>query len=88
MAFSSTIEKKAVMGDLRVYTGTFTNTGGSTGGNITTSLSRVLHMTLTPTGAAVSADAAAVNETMPFSGGDVTVVTTADVDGTWVAFGW
>jgi hypothetical protein len=73
-------------GDLRVARGTFTNTGGDTGGDIVTGLSQVFDVTLTHTGAAVVASAPVVNETIPCSG-TVTIVTVADTTGIWVAKG-
>lgn len=86
MAFAYTIEKTGVMGDLQYVTGKFTNGGGDTGGDIVTGLTTVYHIDLTHTGSAVVASAPAVNETMP-SSGTVTIVTVADADGTFIAWG-
>lgn len=87
MAFTSTVTARTVFGDKRVVYGTYTNTGGGAGGDIATGLSRVDAIFLQTSGAAVSADQSAVDETFPLSGGDVTVVNTADSDGYYMAFG-
>ena len=39
-------------------------------------------------GAAVTANESVVNETFPVAGGDVTIVTDADLTGTFVAIGY
>lgn len=87
MAFSTAVTKRTVVGNLRLVTGTFTNTSGSSGGDVATGLRRVLHFDPVYTGTAVGTQVPAVNETLPLSGGDVTIVTEADLDGTWVALG-
>jgi hypothetical protein len=87
VAFAYTVEKRTVFGDLRVVIGTFTPSGGSTGGDIKTGLSRIFHMGLQHSMNAVVASAPSCNETFPFAGGDVTIVTTADSTGTYMAFG-
>lgn len=90
MAFSYTVNDDGVeefLGRKKVVTGTFTNASGSTGGDIKTGLRRVLSFKLQHTGSAVVASAPVVNETMPLDGGDVTIVTVADADGTWEALG-
>jgi hypothetical protein len=66
--------------------GTFTNTSGSTGGNINTGLKTIDFMLLQVKGSAVG-NAPAVNETMPADGDAVTIVTDADAVGTWVVVG-
>ena len=71
------------MGNKRVVSGTYVNTGGSTGGEILTGLRRIETITLTQTGAAVTTGAPVANETFPLDDGDVTIVTDADADGTW-----
>ena len=92
MAFTFTVETDPyeTVGRLKVMIGTYTNTAGSTGGDIdlTDHLTRVLHLKMQPTGSAVSATANAVNETMPLDLTAVTVVTIADEDGTWEAWGY
>ena len=87
MAFTSNIEDRTVYGNHRVHQGTFTNTSGSTGGNIETGLSRIITLHLQPGGSSVTSNQAVVNETFPLSAGDPTIVTDADVDGTWIAHG-
>lgn len=92
MAFSSTIENEEeqplVVGRKKIVYGTFTNTLGSTGGNIDTGLDRVDKMFLQHIGAAVVAAKPAVNESFPYhTGNAVTIVTTADADGIWMAIG-
>jgi hypothetical protein len=66
--------------------GTFTNGGADTGGDIYTGLSQVLGMELQLKGSAVVADDPVVNESFPCHD-PVTIVTTADADGYWHAFG-
>lgn len=87
MAFTYVVSEKTVFGNKRVHKGTFTNTGGSTGGDIETGLARVDFISLQHGGAAVVSDAPAVNETLPLASGAVTVVTAADADGFWWAEG-
>ena len=86
-AFAYTVDKETVFGNLRIKYGTFTPSGGSTGGDIKTRLSQVYAMFLSHTGAAVITDAPVLNETFPLIGGDVTIVTVADKPGTWIAIG-
>lgn len=90
MAFSFTVESEPYeqIGRLKVMCGTYTNTSGTTGGDINTGLSRVIFMKLQPTGSAVSASAPAINETLPLDNTAVTVVTVADEDGVWMAVGY
>jgi hypothetical protein len=89
MAFSSAITQRPfVMGNKRVAVGTFTQAGGDTGGDINTGLRSCEFIMLQPTGAAVSADECAVNETLPVAGSAVTIVTTAGTVGNWLAMGY
>lgn len=91
MAFSFTTDSDPYenVGRLKHMFGTYTNTAGSTGGDIdlTDALSRILYFNLQPTGSAVSISAPAVNETLPLDGTAVTIVTVADEDGVWEAWG-
>ena len=87
-AFSSTITESGVMGDRRYAYGTYTPSGGSTGGDITTGLSSVHFIVLQPSGGTVRAAQPTVNETLPLASGGVTVVTTADEAGYWYAIGY
>ena len=87
MAFSYTILGQTVFGNKRVVYGTFANAGGSTGGDIATGLDVCENITLQHTGSAVVASAPVANETFPLAGGVVTVVTVADTNGLFTAFG-
>lgn len=87
MAFTVAITRRTVIGNLRMVVGTYTNNSSSTGGDLTTGLNRVEHVTLQPKGSSILANQPVVNETMPLSSGDVTIVTTADEVGTFVAYG-
>ena len=86
MAFASTITATFVAGSKRIAFGTFTNTSGSSGGDITTGLSVVEHFDLLHIGSAVVTNVPVVNETFPITTA-VTIVTDADADGYWMAIG-
>ncbi|MCG3177331.1 MAG: hypothetical protein MOGMAGMI_02303 [Candidatus Omnitrophica bacterium] len=86
MAFTHTKEK-TVFGNKRIVTGVYTNDGGSTGGNIVTGLSQVEAVFLQPKGSSILANQPVVNEALPLNGGDVTIVTTADEIGSFIAIG-
>lgn len=89
MAFTTAItQRPTAIGNKRMSAGTFANGGGSTGGDIDTGLNRCEAIWLQHTGAAVSADAPVVNETLPVAGSAVTIVTTADTSGNWIAMGY
>ena len=69
--------------------GTYTSTLGDTGGDIVTGLETVLKVMLQPSGAAVKATRAAVDATLPVvNKGAVTVVTSANEVGQWLAVGY
>ena len=90
MAFASTNDNDGIpntVGDKKIVTGTFTNGVADTGGEVATGLRRLLHVSVQHTGAAVAANAPAVNETFPFEGGTFTLVSDADADGIWMAYG-
>lgn len=88
MAFTSTITSKTkIFGSMQKKWGTFTNTGGSTGGDINTGLTSVESINLTYSGSSVVASAPVVNETLPADGSAITIVTVADADGYWEAIG-
>lgn len=87
MAFAYTVKSTDAMGQ-GVKIGTYTSTGGSTGGDIVTGLNIVNHIQLQPKGTAVSANQPVVNETLPLQGGTVTIVTSANEVGTWMAIGY
>lgn len=86
MAFAFTKDAEYVAGSTRITKGTFTSTGGSTGGDIYTGLQKVYGMKLQQKGTAVVASDPAVNETLPVSD-PVTIVTAANAAGYWMAFG-
>ena len=67
--------------------GTFTNGSSDCGGDIQTQLSYVEAIFLQPTGTSALASQPVYNETLPKTGGDVTIVTTKGVDGVWLALG-
>lgn len=87
MAFTSAVSGSTVFGNKRVTFGTYTNTGGSTGGDINAGMVTVQSMYLTAGGAAVVADAPTLNETLPIAGSAVTIIATADTTGFWLAIG-
>ena len=84
MAFSYTVDADArsTKGGLACVSGTFVNTAGSTGGAILTGL------TLVKKFGAIGSSAASAIQRSTISGGSVTIVTTADVDGDWDAEGY
>ena len=77
-------------GSKRFTYGTYANTGGSTGGDITTNLSQVDGCWLSVNSSSVGTNESAVNETFPLvnTGGVVTIVTDANQSGYWYAFGY
>lgn len=90
MAFASTVtrqDENFMLGGKLIKWGTFTNTDGSTGGNIDTGLRQADTVLLQYSGASAVADKAVVNETLSADGSAVTIVTTADADGYWLALG-
>lgn len=91
MAFASAIIKRfrGTLGRYSLIIGTFTNTGGDSGGNLNTGLNHCHFLKLVVGGAAVSADEPVVNAdfSTPVYGKSIAIKTTADVDGFWFAFG-
>lgn len=91
MAFTPTLvaQVKGGLGSKAFHYGTYTNDGGSTGGDIKTQLGQVDGFWLAPKGSSVIATASVINETFPLvnENGTVTVVTSADEVGQWYAFG-
>ena len=89
MAFDSSVTQRPTggFGNEAISRGTFTNDGGSTGGNINTGLRTCKAIYLQYGGAAAVTGAPAVNETLPCAGNAVTIVTAANADGTWMAWG-
>jgi len=87
MAFAYTKDWISIFGTKKVSGGTWTNGAADTGGDIQTGLNRVDSMFLTVKATTSAATAPAVDETLPLSGGAVTIVSAADQDGTWMAVG-
>ncbi len=87
IAFTVTDIRRGVIGDLRYVMGKYVNDSGSTGGEVPTGLSIIQHMTLQAKGSSVIADAPALNETLPLSSGDATIVTASNETGYFLAVG-
>ena len=87
MAFTSAVTERNVEGNKRVIRGTFTNTGGSTGGAIATTLNNIDFMNIEYSGASAPATAPAINATFPLASSSVTIVTEANTSGYWEAKG-
>ena len=91
MAFLSAVIKRyrGVLGRYSLVIGTYTNTAGSIGGDIDTKLTHCHFIKLLSGGGAVVLDEPVVNESfaVPIRGNAVTIVTTADADGYFIAFG-
>ena len=73
MAIANTIIDRTVWGDKRVVYGKSVISGDTNTGDVATGLSRVEMFQVTVSGA--TQKGCSVNETLPLSGGDVTVVT-------------
>lgn len=86
MAFTDVITEKWFGGNKAWARGTFVSDGGDSGGNIDTGLRMCEFIAMTPKTSAPAAQCA-VNETLPVAGSAVTVVTSANVEGYWIAFG-
>ena len=80
MAFTSTATYEDFTSKHRVI-GTFTNTGGSTGGTIQTGMKKVLHINLNDSTSATCPYASSL------SGGNAVIVTAANATGTFEAIG-
>ena len=87
MTFTIDNDGRFIMGSKKSSFGRFTNTAGSSGGEVVTGLNSVGFMKLTHTGSGVIAGEPSVYETFPMTKGDATIVTTADADGLWWAIG-
>jgi len=86
MAFTFAKQYDFVAGDLRFTAGTFTNAGGSTGGDIYTGLQKCDGLLTQYGGSAAVATMPAIDETFP-KADPITIVTAADKSGWWMAFG-
>ena len=89
MAFTATIQREIHVGGSRIVNGYYTNTSASTGGAILTGLGTVYSLLLQPKGSAVASSFPVVNGTMPITAtdGSVTIVTTSNEVGSWIAIG-
>ena len=93
MAFTSSLVGTSTWGAKSVRWGTFTNSGGSSGGDIDTHLTLLEGMSLQYTGASAVADDPAINEVFPIRATEpsatveATIVTTANASGIWRAWG-
>jgi hypothetical protein len=88
MAFTVTKNvQEGHFGVVKITSGTYTSDGGSTGGDINTSLAIILAMYLQPKGSSVLSDQSVVNETLPKSTDGITIKTAANQVGTWIAVG-
>jgi hypothetical protein len=91
MAFVAANVDTTIFGDKRVVLGSYVNTGGSTGGKITTGLNAIVAFMLQPYGTSV-ASMAVVNGSVPTStvpvADGITIVTNANESGIWMAYGW
>lgn len=91
MGFSFTVTKQKVFGDVRIAYGTFSNSGGSAGGALNLHQECGWHLckgiSLQHTGAAATSNAPSVNATFPCDASSVPIVTDADKNGLWFAFG-
>jgi len=86
MAFAYEVTSHHVFGEKRICIGTFTSSGGDTGGDIVTPLHLCEQMILTPKTSAPAVECA-VNETFPVAGSAITIVTSANVSGYFMAIG-
>lgn len=87
MAFAITELTTNVFGNKKVVTGVYTNTASGTGGEVKTGLSRVEGFFLAVKDTSTSAAMPVYNETLPLGSGNVTIVTTADEIGNFIAIG-
>lgn len=87
MAMTSAKTSESVFGNLRMTYGTWT-AGGDTGGDINTGLHQCVAMYLTARGSSIVADAPTINETFPCDGSAITIITTSNTSGYWIAFGY
>ena len=81
MAFSYSIDKTSVFGNMRVVIGSFTNGTSDTGGDIATGLKQVFYFNSDTEAVATAPNKHAI------SGGTVTITTTANEDGKFIAIG-
>lgn len=87
MSFESTKLGENIVGNQRMAWGTYASDSGDTGGDINTGLHSCHNMLLQPKGSAVNSNAPVVNETYPCAGSAMTIVTDANANGYWTAWG-
>jgi len=90
MAFTSAVVKKFRLGRNKIRFGTFTNTGGSTGGDIDSGMKLCDFLVPWFMKNAAIATFIGTNEDFsagPIAGNAITIVTAADEDGYWLAVG-
>jgi len=87
MTFAFTIDVHTYENGVHILHGRFTNAGGDTGGNIATGLKRIFFCGLQYNKSSVIDNTPSVNETFPFAGSDVTIVTDDGEDGTYLIIG-
>ena len=88
MAFTYVIDEITVFGNKKCILGSYASESGSTGGDIDTGLTNCTDMFLQGVGAAVDVAEPNINETFPVAGGVMTIVTTADKVGRFMALGY
>ena len=91
MAFTSAIVKQNNRGNKRVVEGTYTSDGSSTGGDVDTGLELVQEFRMQSKGGTAVGDQPTLNEALIAQGLDgsaITIKTTANDVGTWVAEGY
>lgn len=89
-AYTSTSQpmKHVTFGNKLGVIGTYVSSGGSTGGDIVTGLQVAEAVFLQPKGSSILANQPVVNETLPLRGGSVTIVTTANEEGSFMILGY
>ena len=87
MAWATTVEGRTRMGSKLRTWGTFTSSGGGTGGNIDTALGVCEFIKINVSGASAGGNEPVVNETLPEAGSAITIVTDANEAGYWEAVG-
>ena len=86
MAFASAVDFLGVVGSRRMATGTFTNAGTDSGGTINTGLKHC-HTFVYSCNSHLGSESVKVTKNPSGSPGQVTVVTSDDMDADWIAFG-
>lgn len=93
MAFNYTIDEVRFSGNKKLSRGTFTSSGGGTGGNVFTGLRICETFDLIPKKSSVLTNQCTYNTTLPVAkiageaSAKVAIVTDADVVGSWEASG-